>query len=115
MKKVYELVPTCGQKSFYGKAKVVVYDDGTEVMQSYGTDIVKKTPDGQLFRMWNRWSQTTGRHIASYCGLNKKGYEALPIDKQAASGWGMLTTEESYQAMIARRQGKMYIVSPYHV
>lgn len=114
MKKIYELVPTKGQKSFYGKAKVVVYDDGTEIMQSYDTDIVKKTPDGQLFRMWDNWSQTTGRHIAAYCGLNKKEYEALPVDENASRCGGWMTAKESYQAMMARRQGKIWMPSPYH-
>ena len=36
MKKIYELTPTTGyQQSFYGKAKVVVEDDGTETLYIY--------------------------------------------------------------------------------
>ena len=43
MCKVYELMPTNGRKSFCGKAKIKVFADGSEVLQSYNTDVLKKT------------------------------------------------------------------------
>lgn len=46
----YELIPNDGRKSFYGKAVVIIGDDG---------------------------SATTGRHINAFCGLNKAAYIAL--------------------------------------
>ena len=33
----YELIPADGRKSFYGKAVVIVADNGTETLYSYGT------------------------------------------------------------------------------
>lgn len=46
----YELSPNNGHKSFYGKAVVIIGDDG---------------------------SATTGGHIKAFCGLNKAAYMAL--------------------------------------
>ena len=75
--KKYELIPNDGRKSFYGKAVVEVAGDGSETLYSYGTPIIKKTAAGELVRLWNGWSATTGRHINAFCGLNKAAYIAL--------------------------------------
>lgn len=37
----YELTPTDGRKSFYGEAVVIVADNGTETLYSYGTPLLK--------------------------------------------------------------------------
>nr|DAU56352.1 MAG TPA: hypothetical protein [Caudoviricetes sp.] len=74
----YELVPTDGRKSFYGKAHVEINTAGTETLFSYGTAIISRTKDGKLKKLWGGWSQTTGRHIKAFCGLSKKEFEALP-------------------------------------
>ena len=76
--KMYELSPTDSRKSFYGKARVLVEDNGTETLYSYETAIIKRTAAGELVRLWAGWSATTGRHIAAFCGLNKAGFMALP-------------------------------------
>lgn len=73
----YELIPTDGRKSFYGKAVVVVEDNGTETLYSYGTPIVKRLVSGELVEMWDGWTATTGRHIKAFCGLNKAAYMSL--------------------------------------
>lgn len=73
----YELKPTNGRKSFYGKAVVVVEDNGTETLYSYGTPIVKRLVSGELVKMWDGWTATTGRHIKAFCGLNKAAYMSL--------------------------------------
>lgn len=78
--KMYELIPTNGRKSFYGKARVMVEDNGTKTLYSYDTAIIKRIPGGELVRLWAGWSATTGRHIAAFCGLNKAGCMALPHD-----------------------------------
>ena len=80
----YELIPTDGRKSFYGKAVVMVQDDGSEILYSYGTKIIEKTPGGGLVKFWDGWSQTTGRHIKAFCGLNKAEYFALPHETTPA-------------------------------
>lgn len=76
----YELAPTDGRKSFYGKAIVEVDKAGNKTLYSYGTAIIKRLVSGELVRLWNGWSATTGRHIKAFCGLNKAGFVALPHD-----------------------------------
>lgn len=75
--KKYELTPTDSRKSFYSKAIVEIADDGTETLFSYNTPIIKKTATGELVKLWDGWSMTTGRHITAFCGLNKAEYFAL--------------------------------------
>lgn len=75
--KAYELIPTDGRKSFYGKAVVMVEDSGTETLYSYGTAIVKRLASGELVKLWDGWTATTGRHIRAFCGLNKAAYMNL--------------------------------------
>ena len=69
--KMYELIPTSGQKSFGGKAKVIIEADGTETLYSYDTPIIKRLVNGELVKLYDGWSQTTGKHIKAFCGLNK--------------------------------------------
>lgn len=75
--RTYELTPTDGRKSFYGKAVVMVEDNGTETLYNYGTPIVKRLVSGELVKMWDGWTATTGRHIKAFCGLNKAAYMSL--------------------------------------
>ena len=72
--KIYELKPTDGRKSFYGKAQVHIDFDGSETLYSYSTPILTRYTDGTLEKLWNGWTATTGRHIAAFCGLNKQQY-----------------------------------------
>ena len=78
-KRFYELIPTDGRKSFYGKAIVKVAEDGSEILQSYDTDVMKRTPDGELVRLWSGWSATTGRHIYAFCGLRKAELDKMEV------------------------------------
>lgn len=75
--RTYELTPTDGRKSFYGKAVVMVEDNGTETLYSYNTPIIKRLVSGELVKMWDGWTATTGRHIKAFCGLNKAAYMSL--------------------------------------
>ena len=75
--KQYELRPTDGRKSFYGKAIVTIDEDGTETLSSYNTPIIKRTVSGKLVKLWDGWTSTTGRHIKAFCGLNKAQYMSL--------------------------------------
>ncbi len=79
MPEKFELKPDNGRKSFYGKAIVQIEDDGTRTLFSYGTEIMKRTPDGELLRTYDEWTTTTGTHIKSFCGLTKKEYFKLPV------------------------------------
>lgn len=73
----YELIPTDGRKSFYGKAVVIVEDNGTETLYSYDTPIIKRLVSGELVKLWDGWTATTGRHIQAFCGLNKAAFMSL--------------------------------------
>ena len=75
--KIYELAPMDGMKSFYGKAKVFIDNNGTETLYSYDTPIISRSASGELKRLWHGWSATTGRHIKAFCGLNKAAFLAL--------------------------------------
>lgn len=81
-----KLIPTDGRKSFYGKAVVMIDDDGTETLYSYDTPIIKRLVSGELIKLWDGWSATTGRHIKAFCGLNKSGYEKLELEKNIERG-----------------------------
>lgn len=75
--KKYELIPTDGRKSFYGKAVVIIGDDESETLYSYNTPIIKRLVSGELVKLWDGWTATTGRHIKAFCGLNKAAYMSL--------------------------------------
>ena len=82
--KIYELIPTYtqNQKSFYGKAKVMIGTDGTEILYSYDTPIISRSTDGTLKRLYNGYTTTTGKHIKAFCGLNKQDFLALSIEEE---------------------------------
>ena len=75
--RTYELMPTNGQKSFYKKAIVKIDDNGSETLYSYDIPIIRRTTDGELVRLWDGWTATTGKHIKAFCGLNKEEYMNL--------------------------------------
>lgn len=58
------------------KARVLKDSEGDEFLYSYDTPVLAKHGD-KLYRLWEGWSKTTGRHIKEYCGLNKKQYLEL--------------------------------------
>lgn len=74
----YYLAPTDSHKSFYGKCYIEELPNGDKILFSYDTKILTKKASGELIRHWLGWSLTTGRHIAAFCGLNKKQYQELP-------------------------------------
>lgn len=76
--KTYELVPNDRHKSFYGKAVVREYDDGTAVLRSYKTDVASKV-NGNLLRHWGDWSATTGRHLVAFAGINKAAWDKMEV------------------------------------
>lgn len=53
------------RKSFYGKAKVLIFDNGTIQLLSYDT-IVGEIRDGKYYQLWDGKSQTTTRHINEF-------------------------------------------------
>ena len=69
-----ELSPSYdSRKSFYGKAHVVTDDDGTEILYSYDTPVVKiKDGKVELLAQWDS-SQTTLRHVKEF--LQQSGFK----------------------------------------
>ncbi len=57
----HELKPTTIQKSFYKKAWVIEYEDGSKALQSYQTIVSKCSPEGKVSHL-GKWSRTTSRH-----------------------------------------------------
>lgn len=105
--RTYELIPTDGRKSFYGKAVVNIGDDGSETLYSYNTAIIKRTAAGELVKLWDGWSATTGRHINAFCGLNKAGFEKLELEKKPVYSMAAdMAPAQSYKAMVSRRYTK---------
>ena len=80
--------------SFSGLETLLDYYDeidnaGNETLYSYNTPIIKRLVNGSLVRLWGGWSNTTGKHIKAFCGLNKAGFIGLehkqtPQEKAAA-------------------------------
>lgn len=77
---IYELCPTDGRRSFYGKAKVFRHTDGAATLRSYDTNVMRRDADGSLHRLWSGWSATTGRHVKAFCGLDKKAWDKMPVE-----------------------------------
>ena len=75
--KMYGLLNEKGETMRCGNPTIIIDDDGTEHLYSYDTEILRKDKAGKIWRVWTGWSQTTGKHIRAYCGLNKSGYDAL--------------------------------------
>lgn len=72
-------VPEQHQKSFYGKAFIIVNDKTmTTTLFSYDTKIMTKYQDRHYERHYDNWTQTTGKHIKAFSGLNKA--EFLKLD-----------------------------------
>lgn len=79
---MYELkpLPEQNQKSFYNKAVVRVDKDGTQKLYSYNTLIISRDAQGNYKRYWDDWTQTTGKHIKAFSGLNKKQFLNLKME-----------------------------------
>lgn len=78
-------IPAYNQKSFYGKAKFINYNNGFIGCLSYNTVVCVYNPGtGEFYKTWNDWSATTAKHIHSFMlyfgmnGFNKK--EWLNLD-----------------------------------
>lgn len=76
---MYYLAPDDSHVSFYKKARVFVFNDGTETLVSYNTPVMSKAPDGTLTRLWGGWSATTGRHIKAFCGIRKAEWMKMEV------------------------------------
>ena len=62
LKSTFELSATYdSRKSFYGKAHVLLYSDGSMDLRSYNTIVSHRDSDGHVTHL-GTWSRTTTRH-----------------------------------------------------
>lgn len=54
------------RKSFYGKAKVLIQDNGTVQLQSYDTIVCEIDTKNNFNMLWDGKSNTTTRHINEF-------------------------------------------------
>ena len=79
----YELSPSVdqNQKSFYRKAHIERFEDGSEALCSYDTMVAYVDKNGEIVRTWDDWSVTSGKHIKAFLHVNKKDYFRLPYKR----------------------------------
>lgn len=80
MSNIYDLLPLNGQKSFYGKAKIHLEENGDKTLYSYNTKILTIKASGEKIRFYAGWTQTTGKHIKAFADLNKAQFLSLPLE-----------------------------------
>ena len=79
---VYELSPTNGRQSFYGKAHVAMLPNGAKILKSYDTLVAYVDADKKFHRLWDGWSATTGSHLQSfYPGMKKSVWDKLEVEE----------------------------------
>lgn len=65
--KILELIPLHStRQSFYGKAKVLLHDNGTIQLQSYNTIVCEIDIYNNFNMLWDGKSNTTTRHINEF-------------------------------------------------
>jgi hypothetical protein len=75
----YYLKPKGTQKSFSRKAIVKEYENGDKILFSYLVPVLKQTKEGKLIRLWDGYSNTTGRHVASFAGITGSYFKSMPM------------------------------------
>ena len=62
-----------------GNKAIVSEQDGKRFLQSYDTIVLSQDlKTGELLRHWDSYSNTTGKHIKLFSGLNKAEYLKIP-------------------------------------
>lgn len=63
---IYELIPTNGRKSFYGKAKVII-EGNTKKLLSYTTIVAEYNEDSKEFKqLIDKPTSTTNTHLKTF-------------------------------------------------
>ena len=104
----------------YMQAVIKYYDDGSEILQSYSTNVVKKTPDGKYIRLWDGWSSSTMKQVKAYCGHYFRGlpfadgtYENLTREPQRR-GYSMNGRLRANTTAYWKSRGLDYITDAIH-
>lgn len=99
------LHPTDGRVSTNNRAYIKIGGDGSETLISYDTPIVRRKTDGELIRLFDGWTATTGRHIKYFCGLNKKEFLALPLAREPKKEFEPMSYEVARKRYSKKRKG----------
>ena len=67
--KNFNLIPNDSHKSFYGKARVTEFDNGSAILTSYETVVCSVDTSGNFHRHWGGYSATTMRHVNAFLAL----------------------------------------------
>lgn len=99
----------------YMEAWVKTYSDGTKILQSYATDVVKRTRKGKYIRLWDGWSVTTNRHVYTAFDVSLKSlpfedgtYEKTPQYRRGMKfyRWGY-NHRDTARVMLTDNKGKV--------
>ena len=72
---IFELTPQHStRKSFYGKAKVLIHENGSIQLQSYNTIVCEIDSNFKFNMLWDGNSNTTTRHINEFKQQFKEVY-----------------------------------------
>ena len=82
----YELIPTNGRKSFYGKA-IVTESNGEKVLTSYETEVAKIDNKGRFIKLYGGYSATTMNHINAFRIMNE-------LESITKNQWNNMETEK---------------------
>lgn len=80
----------------YMQAYIKYYSDGSEILQSYSTDVVKKTPDGHYIRLWRSWSPATNKQVNAYCS---RRFRSIPFADGAVEDTKPIYKRKGYRFM----------------
>jgi len=87
MTQILELTPHYdSRESFYGKARIIREDNGTERLISYNTEVAVATEDELHIK--GEWSQTTTRHVKEF--MHYLGLEPVPMSECREAGMRFL-------------------------
>ena len=73
---IYDLRP----EEFAGKARVIL-TGRTKILLSFGIPVARQKGK-HITRLWNGYSNITGRHVKAFCGLDKTEFLALPCKEK---------------------------------
>ena len=65
---------------YVGKGTIAV-SGKKRLLLSHGFPIILKDRKG-LHRLWDGWNRVTGEQIKEFCGLDKEGFFALPLETE---------------------------------
>lgn len=96
----------------YMNAYIIYYDDGSEILRSYGTDVVKRTVEGKYIRLWKSWSRSTSKQVMAYCGHS---FRTLPYEDGTYENLKIPYKRPSYKfsGFISDNQYKPYKTMKY--